>query len=92
MTAQVKEVDGLAPQPLGEIPYPDITEDCEEAKIRDADELVAAAEGNLYRITISCGPSSPQTRRVATDLVLAYNHFGMKLLAENEVKVGAKKR
>lgn len=53
------------------------------------EEAIAAAEESLYCHVASRGPSSEETRAVAADLVLAYNHQGMKFLAENNIKVGS---
>lgn len=52
------------------------------------DDAILAAEDSLHRAVVSYGPGSEQTRAVATDLVLAYNHLSMKRLAENNIKVG----
>lgn len=51
------------------------------------DAVVLAAEESLNESVISHGPCSEQTRDVATHLVLAYNHFAMKKLSENNIKV-----
>ncbi|CAB1096466.1 unnamed protein product [Ectocarpus sp. CCAP 1310/34] len=47
---------------------------------------VVAAEESLNRSVDSHGPSSAETRKVAADLVLAYNHLAMKRLSENNIK------
>ncbi|CAM9494209.1 unnamed protein product [Ectocarpus sp. 6 AP-2014] len=47
---------------------------------------VVAAEESLNRSVDSHGPSSEETREVAADLVLAYNHLAMKRLSENNIK------
>lgn len=54
---------------------------------RGNDAAILAAEDSLNRAVISHGPCSEQTREVATHLVLAYNHFAMKKLSENDIKV-----
>lgn len=54
---------------------------------RDNDAIVAAEE-SLHRCVVCHGASSRKTRAVSTDLVLAYNHLGMKLLSENNIEVG----
>lgn len=55
---------------------------------RGNDPSILAAEESLNRAVVSHGPCSEQTREVATHLVLAYNHFAMKKLSENDIKVG----
>lgn len=51
------------------------------------DDAILAAEESLHQAVLSYGPGSEQTRGIATDLVLAYNHLSMKRLAENNIKV-----
>lgn len=55
--------------------------------IRGLEEAILSAEENLHRSVVHDGPSSPETRVVATDLVLKYNHLGVRLLSENDIKV-----
>lgn len=54
---------------------------------RGNDAAIIEAEESLNRAVISHGPGSEQTREVATHLVLAYNHFAMKKLSMNDIKV-----
>lgn len=56
------------------------------------DAAILAAEESLNRAVISHGPCSEQTREVAKHLVLAYNHFAMKKLSENNIKVSSRMR
>lgn len=51
-------------------------------------DAIKAAEESLYQSVVSHGRTSRSTRTVAADLVLAYNHLGMKMLSENNIKVG----
>ncbi|CAM9340316.1 unnamed protein product [Ectocarpus sp. 12 AP-2014] len=51
---------------------------------------VVAAEESLNRSVDSHGPSSEETREVAADLVLAYNHLAMKRLSENNIKASGR--
>ncbi|CAN0232490.1 unnamed protein product, partial [Ectocarpus sp. 4 AP-2014] len=51
---------------------------------------VVAAEESLNRSVDSHGPSSEETREVAADLVLAYNHLAMKRLSENNIKASVR--
>lgn len=48
---------------------------------------ILSAEDNLHRSVVHDGPSSPETRVIATDLVLKYNHLGVRLLSDNDIKV-----
>ncbi|CAN0358801.1 unnamed protein product, partial [Ectocarpus sp. 8 AP-2014] len=51
---------------------------------------VVAAEESLNRSVDSHGPLSEETREVAADLVLAYNHLAMKRLSENNIKASVR--
>lgn len=67
------------------------TDASDEIRVRDQrgqgnDAVILAAEDSLNRVVISHGPCSEQTREVATHLVLAYNHFAMKRLSDNNIK------
>lgn len=55
---------------------------------RGGEDAIFVAEESLHRCVVSHGPSSPETRAVATDLVLEYNHLAMMMLSENDIKVG----
>lgn len=74
-------------------PGVDFSEDSVDKDIWDLkkegkdEDAILAAEESLHRVVVSYGPTSEETRRVATDLVLAYNHLSMKRLAENNIKV-----
>lgn len=59
----------------------------DEDAIHVLSEAILSAEENLHRSVVHDGPSSPQTRVIATDLVLKYNHLGVRLLSENDIKV-----
>lgn len=59
----------------------------DEDAIHDLEEAILSAEENLHHSVVHDGPSSPRTRVVATDLVLKYNHLGVRLLSENDIKV-----
>lgn len=59
---------------------------------RRGEDAILVAEESLNRCAVSRGPSSPETRAIATDLVLAYNHLAMMLLSENDIKVGAREK
>lgn len=48
---------------------------------------VLEAEENLHRSVVFHGPSSHETRVIATELVLVYNHLGVRLLSQNDIKV-----
>lgn len=48
---------------------------------------ISEAEENLHRSVVFHGPSSHETRVIATDLVLAYNHLGVRMLSQNDIKV-----
>lgn len=63
-------------------------EDPTKSGERSDDALaLAETEESLHRAVVSHGPSSERTRGVALYLVLAYNHFAMKKLSENNIKV-----
>lgn len=59
---------------------------------RGGEDAILVAEESLHQCVVSRGPSSPETRAIATDLVLAYNHLAMMLLSENDIKVGAREK
>lgn len=58
-----------------------------EQREQGNDPAILAVEESLNRAVICHGPCSEQTREVASHLVLAYNHFAMKKLSENNIKV-----
>lgn len=53
----------------------------------DGDYDIQATEESLHRCVVLHGTSSAQTQAIAADLVVAYNHLGMKRLSENDIKV-----
>ena len=52
------------------------------------DVLIKGLEEDLHHCVASYGISSSETEAVATDLVIAYNHLAMKMLSQNDIKVG----
>lgn len=51
------------------------------------DDDIRATEESLHLCVVIHGTSSAKTQAVAADLVVAYNHLGMKRLSENDIKV-----